>query len=792
MKRNRISIKRKYACLLTAIICCGISYQQAYAMPNIVHQPPLEVMQGRSLSINATITDPGSSLIQVRLFFRISGTLGYRVQVMTAAGYNYKGQIPGAIVLSKGVQYYIEARNQAGEIRTSPVLNAAHAPHQVVVRKAASAPVVRLLAPEEGAWLTPQEAVMVVAIDAGRSRPDLSTLKVILDGQDVTNQARISETMISFVPPKDLSEGEHKFQVKVRNLDGVEAEAAARSFIVSRSGKPEARAEKRKEELAKAPRQFVGSLGTEVQYAALTREPGSTLYLNRPAGWLNRLNLNWAGKAGELNMLGAIFLTDEETPGQQPVNRFSLEIFDKSFNFTAGDIYPVFSDYSISNIFLRGGSLALTSGRTDKAYSKFQVLGGMTRIPIEGRSDAGGTFEQWLWGTQWFYNFLPGTGFSLNFSTINDYANSIDEDGGSLPANNHLATSEGRVKINLAPRFATTFYGEYGLSYYDESQNLLSLSLGEAFRGGTRWEWGNRNSMDIQYRHTGANYVSLANDWLIGDWEGLAGDAQVYLLHDTLALLANAEIWSDNLDGQKTQTYLDAAGTSVTAGTTRTTYFSGMINYAVSNLIPNLSAGYSFNSQQDDSQPSSVINNQTSVLNLRVGIQLALDSDQVLTNINLSQTQYRDLAQDKLSADMDFLSFQCSLIYLRGRDWSFTGGYGLTRNMGDYTGVTLTAVSTSPLVEKQTIDYHSTNLQANWKAWPGKLDLGLGWENLSGKDDADLVGNNLSTISLSSTYYFTAVQSLSLNLMNIAYSDRISDINSYGEFVTNLRYGLNF
>ena len=785
-------MKRKYACLLTAIICYGMSFQQAYALPNIVHQPPLEAMQGRSLSINATITDPGSSLIQVRLFFRTSGTLGYRVQVMTAAGYNYKGQIPGSVVLSKGIEYYIAARNQAGEIRTSPVLNAANAPHYVVVRKAARAPVVRLLAPEEGALLMPQEAVMVVAIDVGRSRPDLSTLKVILDGKDVTNQARISETMVSYVPSKELSEGKHKLQVKVRNLDGVAAESAPWYFTISRSGKPESRTEEWKEEPAKALRKFSGSLGTEVQYAALTREPKSTLYLSRPAGWLIRQNLNWAGKVGALDMLGAIFLTDEETPGQQPVNRVSLEIFDESFNFTAGDIYPVFSDYSISNIFVRGGSLTLTSGRPDKAYSKFQALGGMTRVPIEGRFDAAGTFEQWLWGTQWFYNFMPGTGFSLNFSTINDYANSIEEDGGSLPANNHVATSEGRVKINLAPSFSSTIYGEYGLSYYDEAQNLLTLSIGDAFRGGTRWEWGNRSSMDIQYRHTGANYVSLANDWLIGDWEGLAGNAQVYLLDDTLALLANMEMWSDNLDGQKTLTYVDAAGTSVTAGTTRTTYFSGMINYTLSNLIPNLSAGYSFNSQQDDSQPGSVIDNQTSVLNLGVGIQLLLDSDQVLTNISLSQTQYRDLAQDKLSANMDFLSLQCSLIYLRGRNWSFTGGYGLTRSIGDYTGVTLTAVATSSLVEKQTIDYHSINLLANWKAWPGKLDLGLGWENLSGQDDTELVENNLSTISLNSTYYFSSAQSLSLSLMNISYSDRISDINSYGEFVTSLHYGLNF
>ncbi|NTV53132.1 MAG: hypothetical protein HGA76_09000, partial [Candidatus Firestonebacteria bacterium] len=475
-----------------------------------------------------------------------------------------------------------------------------------------------------------------------------------------------------------------------------------------------------------------------------------------------------------------------------------IKHFNDNFNATLGDMYPVFSQYSLNNLFIRGGSLSLASGKPETAYSKFQVIGGLTQLPVEGRDvSAPGTYEQWLWGTRWLYNFLPGTGLALNYCTVNDQAGSLKNSGGSLPLHNWVATSEAQIKIPWQEKLATTLFGEGGFSYYDESSNLLSLSLGSAYRGGMRWDWGGRSYAQLEYKNTGANYVSSANPWLIGDWQGLAGDSQMYFLDGTLALVLNGNVWHDNLGGQKNAKFVDAAGVTLSAntGTTNTTFLSGMLNTKITNYVPTVFVGYSFNRQQDDTSPNPLIDNRTGVLNAGLGVQVPMGGNQGLANVTLSQTQFSDLAVQRLSADMQSTSFFTSLMFLLGSSWSFSGGYGLTSNLMKNSGFSPSVGSlpvTLAVTADQTVNYTLLNLHANWKALPGKLDLGAGWENLAGKDNLNMVENRLTTVSVQGTWYLTASQNLGLKISNADFQDQLAATNSYTEFITSLHYGINF
>ncbi len=777
---------------LLLLCTLGLLPSAASAAPVLVHQPPVEAEAGKPLPLSATITDAASPVAQVSLYYRSIGGLSYREEIMQGAGVSYSAQVPASSVTEDGLEYYLEARNQAGERGTSPLLNPSTAPHRVLVRRPAKGPELELLFPDDGATLTAEEAMVVVRIDSGASQTDLASLKVVFDETDVTASVEKTPTLLTFVPPANLAPGLHGLQVTVRNAEGKESKSPTWSFTVST---PEAAAAwKAEQEAAAKLAAFRGNLRAEMQYTSLGKKPADTLYLAQPEGWLHRVNLNFSGGSEAWQFLGTGYLTSEEAPGRQPVNRFRLDVVNPALAVSLGDTYPVFTDFTLNNSFIRGGYLRWTMGDASQAHSELHLAGGWNLLPIEGRDpDTAGTFERLAGGFRWLSDLWPGIGFSLNADAIVDSAQSITQIAANpLPENNVVASAEGHIKINYLPDVSSLLYGEYGLGYYDQNMNFFTISLGDAYRGGMRWEWNHRNAVEVEYKRTSSKFVTLGNPWLLSDWQGVDSNARLYFFDDQLILLGEVNVWQDNVDGQKTQDfYLEAANTTVTAGTTNTLYVSGMAYYRLPPYLSTVSLGYSVNSQKDNSAPAPIIDNRTSVFSLGLGTQIPAGADQLLANLSYSLSTFQDLAQTRLSGDLTTGSLQASLVYAFGA-WAFSAGYGLNSTLTDesgYTGLTLIQAAGAT---RQTLNYSLYSLRGNWKAVPGVFDLGLSWDNLVGKDDLNVVDDALSTVALYGTYYIRSGHSLGLTLSNIGYADNRRDDNSYQELVANLLYNLNF
>jgi len=764
----------------------------AWSAPNILHQPPLEAREGQPVDIAVMVTDAGAPVVQVRLFYRTAGTQAFQLQVMNGSGFIYIAQLPGSVVLASGVEYYIEAADQAGQSETSPAVNPQLAPYHVSAIRQVSGPGLEFLSPGDGTTVTPEDAVVVVAIRADKARPDVGSIRIYFDEQDVTSRAQVSETLISLVLPEPVADGLHGLKVSLRSLDGHASESPTWSFTVRGSGKTQAgrSGQTAEPQAAAAEVRLTGNVAAESQFSLLSQRPDDTTYLSQPEGFLNRLNVNLAGRLGDMNLSGSAYLTSEEKPGRQPVDRFRLEASNGFMLMTAGDVYPTFSEYTVSNMFVRGGRLHLTSGLPGESYSQLQVVGGLTRLPIEGRYGYPGTFEQWLWGMRWVHDFLPGTGFAVNYDTLNDFAQSIQNTGNAMPVDNHAASGELHIRIPFTSRMATVLYGEYGQSFYDSEQNFTTYSVGNAYRAGLRWEWQGRSQVQVEYKRNGANFVSLANPWLIGDWEGVTGKGTLYLLNDDLALSANVDSWHDNLDQQKNHEYQDAFGNTVTAGTTRTLFWSGSVNYRLSPYLSGLFLSYSMNRQQDDSRPAPSIDNLTQVLNVGLGTQWPLPAwgHQVFFNTSYSRTGYQDASARKLSPDMVSGTWMSSLMVSLGRFWVLGGGFGLTKNQLNSSNLAFPTA----LPSRQTVDYTLANLRASWKIKPGEWEANAGWESTAGRDDQSSVDNTLSRITAGGTHMVASGQSLGLTLSQIQYLDRIVSSKSYQEWVANLRYSLQF
>ncbi|RME05726.1 MAG: tetratricopeptide repeat protein [Deltaproteobacteria bacterium] len=90
--------------------------------PSITHYPPpaeKRVPAGRKVDITANVTD-NRSIESVTLYYRSVGDLRYlSTAMLPQGGKTFIGVIPAFLVTPVGVEYYIEARDEAGNVTLS-------------------------------------------------------------------------------------------------------------------------------------------------------------------------------------------------------------------------------------------------------------------------------------------------------------------------------------------------------------------------------------------------------------------------------------------------------------------------------------------------------------------------------------------------------------------------------------------------------------------------------------------------------------------------------------------------
>jgi subtilisin family serine protease len=94
------------------------TFQDATA-PTVVHLPVASATINSAIPIIATITD-NIGVQGATLFYRTIGASTYTAVAMTASGSTFSGAIPASAVTRAGVQYYLEARDAANNIRPAP------------------------------------------------------------------------------------------------------------------------------------------------------------------------------------------------------------------------------------------------------------------------------------------------------------------------------------------------------------------------------------------------------------------------------------------------------------------------------------------------------------------------------------------------------------------------------------------------------------------------------------------------------------------------------------------------
>lgn len=397
--------------LLLLTIMLVVASQSMVAQHGVRHQQPafIKLHETTVLEFEA----PGfynQQITEAILFKRTSGSNSFsRQEVAFEAG---KVSFPISFNDEDitGLEYYIKLLTRSGQTITYPDIESGSSPLQVDVvnSEEMELPIAdfvdyTILSPKPGESLLDEDLLVAVAIYYDEIDTEGGEFKLVLNEEDVSDDANISPSVIKYLP-KHLDEGIQTLSVQFEK-DNETFEVVSWDFRVV-SNQPETFAVNRE-----------GSEDIDDITIEQRRSPSGSVEIssrNQEIGGSSRDALGGriqvSGQEGGWSYSMSGYFTSQESNRLQPQNRLSADIrFKDRFHLKGGDIYPYLSDLSINGRRIRGVDSHLYMFN-EFLEARF-MMGRMSRsinniyqeISAEDRIMAGQTV-----GTLYFLDFAEG------------------------------------------------------------------------------------------------------------------------------------------------------------------------------------------------------------------------------------------------------------------------------------------------------------------------------------------------------------------------------------------------
>lgn len=316
--------------------------------PLLYHQPPGDARKGQDVGITATLF----STVPVRealLYYRLPGAISYLEIPLKFSQGSWIGVIPGSYLTQSTVEYALIFQLEDGGMVAFPQEDPLREPYRLSLKPALKkpdkfirkpAPVgtqyalsdVMILSPDPGALINPKEVVIAASIFAAQDI-DTTTIRLSLDGKDVTPQTTIGGGIVTYVPDK-IEQGPHSIKLEMNTNLGVPVKPVSWSFQVVGIGL----------DLLKNV-EYNGNIQTRLSTEAVG---GTVRNVAELTGTLNG-GLSWA------SMRGFLRRTTRESPYLQPYNRLSLKLqLGDYLTLDIGDFNPTVSPFTLSGKRVRG------------------------------------------------------------------------------------------------------------------------------------------------------------------------------------------------------------------------------------------------------------------------------------------------------------------------------------------------------------------------------------------------------------------------------------------------------
>lgn len=187
--------------------------------PVISHTPVTTANVASDLKILAAITD-NKAVSGAKVYYRTKGESTYKSLAMTLADNKYSAAIPKIELNAAGLEYYIEATDTNNNIATAP--EAISTPYSVTITTGdITPPEITKVEPADGAKLDAAKTKPEIRVEfTDNSGVDLSSIKLYLDGADITSSATKKSDSVSYVMNNPLKEGRHTAKVELSDKLG--------------------------------------------------------------------------------------------------------------------------------------------------------------------------------------------------------------------------------------------------------------------------------------------------------------------------------------------------------------------------------------------------------------------------------------------------------------------------------------------------------------------------------------------------------------------------------------------
>ncbi|MFC1618751.1 hypothetical protein ACFL45_02265 [Candidatus Neomarinimicrobiota bacterium] len=343
---------------------------------SIYHQVVSEAAAQEPLTLEAVVEAEDAAVITTSIYYRVKGQTAYLEVPMSSAGGNlFFGTLPAGDITTAGLEYYIIAMLADESVLAFPVDDPEVNPLSVTVRPSMEQAMedvfketptdltsadVLILSPEPMQFYLPEDVVIGVSLFNILDLDD-SSIRLFIDGQDVTSQAEVSADLVTYSPAA-MGSGAHQVEVRMNRSSGAAYEPVAWRFLVT---------EKVSVTTERAFRQS-GTITPSYNRTVVDEEilKVSSMRMSYRGGW------DW------LQFRGSVKLTSEEDKYKSPRNRYSAAFQTPLLKIGVGDVTPRFNRFAMDGKRLRGYDANLTL----KLFNLRVAQGELDRV-IQGRPD---------------------------------------------------------------------------------------------------------------------------------------------------------------------------------------------------------------------------------------------------------------------------------------------------------------------------------------------------------------------------------------------------------------------
>jgi len=247
-----------------------------------------------------------------------------------------------------------------------------------------------ILNPLPGEVITERFPMIMVKLPTPTPPLDPDTIKLFLDGDDLTSETQPNMQYISYVPKIPLSYGVHNVLVTYQNTDGESIAPISWSFKIGMKRVQVVKKEVKKKSAVDMKPTTTGRYIIKVKQVDLNNSDRETIWkspnydsdIKYQEGVDTTGNFEFTHKFYGKSLTGSFTRAVEQIKGRAN-DRFSLRYVDNNDNITVGDFYMTardFSQYTISGVQMRG----IKTLRNYNGYV-FTTFAGRSQEPHDGR-----------------------------------------------------------------------------------------------------------------------------------------------------------------------------------------------------------------------------------------------------------------------------------------------------------------------------------------------------------------------------------------------------------------------